>query len=69
MPEITDGLAALFVCRAHSETAFDLPGKFGRGCANTLDQEIVGVPTEALCLEMDFGYLRIDQYWRDAVYE
>jgi hypothetical protein len=46
-----------------------LTGKFGVGYANTLDQEVVGLPTEALCLEMDFGYSRINQYRGNTAYK
>ena len=56
-PEIADRLHALVVRSADREAALHLAGEFlgGGSRALTDDQEVVGLPSEALGLEADLG--------------
>ena len=58
VPEILDRLLAVVVCCADGEAALDLAGEFLGGCSGALadDQEIIGLPPEVLCLEVDLQH-------------
>ena len=63
VPKVAKGLPAILVRSTHAKTALDLAGKPADASVSTftVNQEVVSLPAQPLCLEVNLHHCAVNQ--------